>query len=275
MAFSSRVSPLSSIISWTRDKQRRAKQERQEENLNQGSLSSKSPFTLCKSRKGKKNSMTGSCKSRKGLWGSKFFLGRVREVPRADRDDGNDWGLSVVAGLPEELQLEILSFIYDKISVVESITKCIQGAFPPSISFTTLSSPSKMSSLPSPSSLSTPTRQPYFSNEGCRRYMAHSILQQHGNAERQFQICSPAQTDDADKDAIFCHLCSVPLFYPYRLVDCGHVVCGMCAWRQYDYEGFCSCGVTIQSRPKERKHSLSQKRAYWLLDDDGTCPATV
>ena len=72
---------------------------------------------------------------------------------------------------------------------------------------------------------------------------------------------------DAD-NKISCCICSEIIAYPYKLVDCGHVACGRCAWDKSP-NGCCSdCQTKIHSRPQRLDAVASQladAKAFWIL----------
>lgn len=60
-----------------------------------------------------------------------------------------------------------------------------------------------------------------------------------------------------------CRICNKTPCYPYKLVECGHEVCGRCAWKHH--RTACGCGAMILSRPKQVNPSLADRKAFWLL----------
>jgi hypothetical protein len=64
-------------------------------------------------------------------------------------------------------------------------------------------------------------------------------------------------------ESAMCRICDYPICYPYRLVECGHQVCGRCAWK--NHREACGCGVVVHSRPSHINPSLADRRAFWLL----------
>jgi hypothetical protein len=70
-------------------------------------------------------------------------------------------------------------------------------------------------------------------------------------------------------DHTFCRICNNLLCYACQLTDCGHVVCGLCAWDTREELGSCPCGVRLRSRPKRLHPKLADGKAHWLLNKNG------
>lgn len=86
-----------------------------------------------------------------------------------------------------------------------------------------------------------------------KRHISNSILESTSNEEMR------------------CKLCSNLLCYPYQLIDndCGHIVCGMCAWKCRQALSSCSCGIRVRSRPIRLDPAMQNCRAHWLLTKSG------
>ena len=131
-------------------------------------------------------------------------------------DKKNDIGFPV---LPDFIQLEILSFIYDEIDLVSVILATIPCQ---------------------------------FGLSGLRRHLSLSI-------------------QSNEKNRMTCRICDSVSCYPYRLVDCGHIVCGRCLWMNRCVTVTpCPCGCAISSRPKRLDPHLADSQAHWILTSDGT-----
>jgi hypothetical protein len=68
---------------------------------------------------------------------------------------------------------------------------------------------------------------------------------------------------------VFCQICAQPTHYPYKLNDCGHQVCGRCAWDCRQEMRPCGCGVKIRSRPHRLDSRSADCRARWILNREG------
>jgi hypothetical protein len=64
-------------------------------------------------------------------------------------------------------------------------------------------------------------------------------------------------------EQVLCRICIKTPCYPYKLVQCGHEVCGRCAWKHH--RKACGCGVAILARPEQVNPSLADRKAFWLL----------
>ena len=64
-------------------------------------------------------------------------------------------------------------------------------------------------------------------------------------------------------EKVLCRICRKTPCYPYKLVQCGHEVCGRCAWKHHRKS--CGCGVAILTRPELVNPSLADRKAFWLL----------
>jgi hypothetical protein len=64
-------------------------------------------------------------------------------------------------------------------------------------------------------------------------------------------------------ERVLCRICIKTPCYPYKLVQCGHEVCGRCAWKHH--RKACGCGAEILSRPEQVNPSLADRKAFWLL----------
>jgi hypothetical protein len=72
---------------------------------------------------------------------------------------------------------------------------------------------------------------------------------------------------DSDNGDIHCCICTVPVAYPYKLVDCQHVACGRCAWTASHHCGS-SCKTKIRSRPFRlgpEANKIADTNAFWIL----------
>ena len=126
--------------------------------------------------------------------------------------------------LPDFIQLEILSFIYDEIDLVSTM----------------------LSTIPC-----------QFGLSGLRRHLSQSI-QNNENNNMMCEIC----------DSVSC--------YPYRLVNCRHIVCGRCLWMNRCVNVTpCPCGTAIFSRPERLDPHLADSQAHWILTAEGTFDAFI
>lgn len=64
-------------------------------------------------------------------------------------------------------------------------------------------------------------------------------------------------------EQVLCRICIKTPCYPYKLVQCGHEVCGRCAWKHH--RKACGCGAAILTRPEQVNPSLADRKAFWLL----------
>ena len=119
---------------------------------------------------------------------------------------------SLFSVLPQDTQLEILSFIYDDIGSIDNFLEC---------------------------------QEVQFRSSDLKRHMSVCILSSARN--------------------LYCQRCDSLSCYPYELHDCGHQVCGRCAYSYRQEMKPCGCGTMIYSRPRRLNTALADSRAYWIL----------
>jgi hypothetical protein len=124
---------------------------------------------------------------------------------------------SLFSILPQDTQLEILSFIYDDTDSIEAYLAC-------------------------------PENQ--INRTQLKRHISLCIL-------------------SSSNCQVFCRMCAQPTCYPYKLNDCGHQVCGRCAWDCRQEMRPCGCGVKICSRLHRLDSRSADCRAYWILNREG------
>ena len=88
----------------------------------------------------------------------------------------------------------------------------------------------------------------------CKRNLDHMEIRKHVRA---------SILDTPEKAT--CRICCKAVCYPYRLVECGHEVCGRCAWKQQRQS--CGCGAHIISRPELQHPMLAEYKAFWMLSE--------